>query len=681
MHWRALSLVILLGATGLVGLPRGCEDQDKILEKFKYITEREDYHSPIQGEVTVYRTNGPVSGGSVQALAAGPDGTLYAGFFGDGIYKSMDGGEHWRPAKAGLGDPFIISLLAHTDGKVYAGTIRGGVFRSEDGAKSWVASNDGLTNTQVASLIADRHHTLYAGTGAGVFVSRDGGLHWKAANEGLQLVLVRSMAIGPSGTFFIGTAGNGIFRSQDMGKSWQSVNKGLLDDVGMKENFIRTLTLSKDGTLYAGSFGGGVFKTKDEGKTWTSISTGLTNNSIRGLAMGQEGHLFIGTGQGVFTSVDGGSHWTTVSEAMPDTNVQSLALDPEGDLYVGTGTGILKKSRRSTAWQVLDRGLLYPTIRALTFDPERGIFAGTYGSGVFRSRDAGNLWEPMSEGLPSTDVRMLVQDSERTLYAGTGKGVYRGDRKARQWIHLSEGLAEQEVTALLMTGDDTLYAGTPQGLFRRSVRHAASPTALGGSGGGLAEGSATTSTWSAVNLSASGGGSVGRSRPLGPIRSVAMNRGSELYVATEDQLFKQSGKDDLWQLVLMDPVQGKIRGMTARDTVYLWTESAILRGRKSGGGLLQWEKISDGMPSDLTIQTVSVEQDKLGSVIFAGTDRGLFWSRDGGKHWQPAQGLLADFPVEVILAPAEGFLLLGSQEQGVFLAVNLISRARIFGLF
>jgi ligand-binding sensor domain-containing protein len=374
------------------------------------------------------------------------------------------------------------------------------------------------------------------------------------------------------------------------------------------------------------------------------------------LVIGQDGRLFIGTGLGIFTSSDEGEHWATVSEAMPDTNVQSLVLDSGGNLYVGTGTGILKKARGSNAWQVLDRGIVFPTVRALTFDPDRGIFAGTYGSGIYRSRDAGNIWEPMSEGLSNADVRILVQDSQRTLYAGTDRGVYVANRKIRQWVHLGEGMGPLEVKALVMTQEDTLYAGTPRGLYRRS------------SGEG---------SWKTVDLPFSDLHSSVKDSRSGTIQSIVIGQRSELYAATEDQLFSQSEKDKAWQSILMEPTPGKIRGIAVHETIYVWTETAVLRGERSRGEPFRWKNINETMPTGLIIYTVIVEPGRQGSVMYAGTNRGIFWTRDEGRHWQSAQGSHAAHPVEVIFTPAEGVLLLGSQEQGVLFAVNR-SRKGIF---
>jgi len=180
--------VFFLGLATMA-FPQGCEEpHPQHFTQFKYLMEQEGFEQPEKGEITLYRTNGPVGGGSVQALAKGLDGSIYAGIFGDGIYKSTDGGDSWKPAKKGLKDPFIMSLMVGPDHTVYAGTIRGGVFISHDQGSHWASSNEGLTNTQVPVLVMDQHQDIYAGTGKGVFISQDGGKHWNPANKGLEKV-------------------------------------------------------------------------------------------------------------------------------------------------------------------------------------------------------------------------------------------------------------------------------------------------------------------------------------------------------------------------------------------------------------------------------------------------------------------------------------------------------------
>ena len=96
---------------------------------------------------------------------------LYAGTDG-GLYKSLDGGDHWAATDGPLTGQSVTSLVFDpwTDRLRYAGTSQGGVYRSEDEGATWQAFNEGLSNVAVTSLAIDRNGHLYAGTsGGGVF--------------------------------------------------------------------------------------------------------------------------------------------------------------------------------------------------------------------------------------------------------------------------------------------------------------------------------------------------------------------------------------------------------------------------------------------------------------------------------------------------------------------------------
>lgn len=650
MRWRTVSLTIFLGTVGLAASPPGCEEQKVLLREFESLVgEGEDFRPPVEGQITVYSSNGPLVGGSVQALAMGPDGTLYAGFFGDGVYKSTDGGETWRPAKSGLGDRFILSLYIHRNGTLFAGTVRKGLYRSHDGGENWMPSGEGLANDQIASMTAGPDGSIYVGTGAGVFVSRDGGRHWDTANKGLEIVLVRSIVATPSGSLFIGTAGNGLLRSHDNGQSWQRLDRGLRNQGGLKENFIRTLNLSANGTLYAGTFDGGVFASTDMAQTWYPMSTGLSNDSIRSLAIAEDGQLFVGTGRGVFSRPAGSGEWVTISEAVPDVSVQSMILAPDGTLFVGTPSGILKKSPQTTAWQILERGITFPVIQTLLFDPERGILAGTRGSGVYRGKDSGKVWEHSSEGMINSDVRFLTQDARRNFYAGTDTGVYRSDPKGKRWSPLQEGMGRKKITALALIDNDVLYAGTGEGLYQRIIR-----TPEEGEKG----------VWATVALPPSSQG-----RPK--IQGIASKGSSEVYVATESRLFRTRRGMTGWEMVAMKPLSEEIRGMVLQDRfVYLWTAHTLFRA-STGQRSFQWERISQGIPDRLTIQSVAVRSGKHNGIVLVGTEEGLFWTQDGGENWTPAAGRMGAVSIRAIHPLTEELLLLGSHEQGVLYAVDL----------
>ena len=59
---------------------------------------------------------------SVRTLLVGPGGELYAGMRGGGVFRSDDGGEHWRPVNQGLTSPDVRALLVGPEGELYAGT-------------------------------------------------------------------------------------------------------------------------------------------------------------------------------------------------------------------------------------------------------------------------------------------------------------------------------------------------------------------------------------------------------------------------------------------------------------------------------------------------------------------------------------------------------------------------------
>ena len=73
---------------------------------------------------------------SIQTLVVTPDGIVYAGSFGMGLFRSADKGSSWESLNRGLTDPFILCLAVMPGEHVYAGTMRGGVYRlSLKGAK------------------------------------------------------------------------------------------------------------------------------------------------------------------------------------------------------------------------------------------------------------------------------------------------------------------------------------------------------------------------------------------------------------------------------------------------------------------------------------------------------------------------------------------------------------------
>jgi photosystem II stability/assembly factor-like uncharacterized protein len=76
------------------------------------------------------------SGAQCLALDPHHPGTLYAGTYGKGVWKSKDGGQAWQDMKLPQKDVFSIAV-SPADGTVYAGCEPSMLFHSTDGGQSW----------------------------------------------------------------------------------------------------------------------------------------------------------------------------------------------------------------------------------------------------------------------------------------------------------------------------------------------------------------------------------------------------------------------------------------------------------------------------------------------------------------------------------------------------------------
>ncbi|MGH7598976.1 MAG: T9SS type A sorting domain-containing protein [bacterium] len=243
----------------------------------------------------------------VGALAINNAGHIFAGTFGQGVFRSTDHGDTLIAVNNGLTNNFIFALTITSAQHIFAGTFDGGVFRSLDNGDTWEPVNDGLTETFVAALAINSAGHLFAATDSGVFRSVDNGDSWKFSNAGLPEALVYSLAVNAADHLFAGTGDNGVFRSTDNGNSWDDLN------IGFDIKTVRTLVINSAGHLFAGvaGFVGGVFRSLNNGDTWEPINAGWDPAPVLALRFDSQNRIWAGTDVGVFRSV---GSTTTVDE-------------------------------------------------------------------------------------------------------------------------------------------------------------------------------------------------------------------------------------------------------------------------------------------------------------------------------------------------------------------------------
>jgi photosystem II stability/assembly factor-like uncharacterized protein len=181
-----------------------------------------------------------------------------------GVFKTSDGGEHWRKICDGYTADLCIDL--YNPLALYSAT-ENGVLVSADSGHTWQTGGLAGQGIRVVAQQDDSLHTVWAGTEeSGVFVSKDRGRTWQQRNQGLHHLTVYSIVFHPKNKWiYLGTHEGGVYRSIDDGATWQSSNTGMGNAVVHSLVALR----SRPDTMLAGTINAGLYQSMDAGKTWT----------------------------------------------------------------------------------------------------------------------------------------------------------------------------------------------------------------------------------------------------------------------------------------------------------------------------------------------------------------------------------------------------------------------------
>ncbi|MEW6009222.1 MAG: hypothetical protein AB1629_06280 [Candidatus Omnitrophota bacterium] len=204
---------------------------------------------------------------SIEAIAldSNDSNVLYLGTL-EGVFKSDNAGLKWQKTAMSLR---VSSLEANPmiSGVIYAGTYGNGLYKTVDGGASWAELMTGLEGAKFRDIKIDpvSPNTIYATTmNNGIIKSVDGGQSWIKVNSGLPGIPVYALLIvynrsSSKSEIFAGTWGDGVYRSKDGGNSWQRVN---IDGMDFKKITVLSYTIntSRDLVLIAGTYGGGIYR-------------------------------------------------------------------------------------------------------------------------------------------------------------------------------------------------------------------------------------------------------------------------------------------------------------------------------------------------------------------------------------------------------------------------------------
>jgi photosystem II stability/assembly factor-like uncharacterized protein len=352
--------------------------------------------------------------------------TLYVGYATGGLWKSTDGGNHWRSMfdempNESIGD---IAIAPSDPSVVYVGmgepnnrqssSIGNGVYGTKDGGATW--QHLGLDDTQSIGRVAvdptNPNIVFVAAVGhlfgpneeRGLYKSIDGGKTWKKAKYIDANTGFNDVAIDPSNPKIIyassysrqrtwwgyngGGPNSGLWKSTDAGETWTRItgNGWPVAKDGIYGRIAISICKAKPNVVYA------------QVEVGASAGTGSGTAADGGPARGGRGGAPAGppdpNASGVYRSDDGGKTWKVMSnQNQRPMYFSQIRVDPTDDqkILVGGTPGQISRDGGKT-WQGITGS--HTDYHALWVNPKdpRNVWVGHDG-GIDMSNDGGVTWD------------------------------------------------------------------------------------------------------------------------------------------------------------------------------------------------------------------------------------------------------------------------------------------------
>ena len=586
--------------------------------------------------------------------------------YGDGVYRTLDAGKTWK--KMGLEKSEHIGkiLIDPRDSNVVWVAAQGplwssggdrGLYQSTDGGATWKQSLKISDDTGVSDAIFDPRDpdTIYAsahqrrrhvwtlvdgGPDSAIYKTTDGGAHWRKLEKGLpEADLGRiGLAVSPQNPDTVYAivesvrGKGGFFRSTDRGESWEKRSEHSTTGNYYSEIFADPKQFDRiysvDTFLQVSDDGGKTFRRLGE-------KSKHVDNHVIWVDPRDTQHYLVGCDGGLYESFDRGANWRFF-ENLPVTQFYRVAVDETWPVYqvcggtqdnyslCGPSRTLRFQGPANEDWTVTQGGDgFYSAI-----DPEDSniVYAeAQYGVLTRFDRKSGENVDiqpqPAADEAPfrwNWDSPVLISPFSHTrLYFAANK-LFRSDDRGDSWREVSPDLTRQ------LDRNRLKVMGRIQ-----------SPDAV------------------AKNASTS---------LYGNIVSLAESSKAEglLYVGTDDGLIQVSEdgggdwrKDEKFPGV---PEMSYVSRLTASqhsaDVVYAAFDNHkmgdfkpyVLRSADRGRS---WVSIAGNLPERGTVYSLAEDPLKP-SLLFAGTEFGLYVTVDGGRKWTKLSGGLPTIAVKDI---------------------------------
>jgi photosystem II stability/assembly factor-like uncharacterized protein len=660
---------------------------------------------------------------AIGALAVAPsnDTIVYAGtgegalsgdsYFGNGVLKSTDGGEHWSHVSGDFFEGVSTSALVVDPGN--ASHLYAAILRGRGGAKR--------TTPTV--------HSRY-----GIWESKDGGVNWTLLKEAKsELNGATDIELDPQNPNILYSSfwGDAIYKSTDAGAHWAPIMTGLptADFAATGTRFALGLShpAGQSAVLYAGfnwsDQPARVFKSTNQGASWSILPAGTGDDSVEDycaeqcsydnviLADPNDPNVVYAAGQfnyaigsgGIFRSDDGGQTWKNLGwDQHPDFH--SVAVDPANPSHVliGSDGGVWYSTDRggrpnatdplsAVTWQNLN-GTVDPATAAVTHRtglqlgqftsianvptvPAR-VWGGTQDNGTDRKSTASSSWFDVASG---DGGQVLVDPTDANFVFGSYFGIspYRytdggasffSNQFIRTGINLNDRAEFYVPWVQNHRRTDQLFLGTYR-LYRTD--NAKTP-------------SAGDVRWKPISPDLSSG--CTGAAPNGGrgcfISAIGVGGGNAVYTGAEDGYVfvspdAQVSDTPTWTRVdtgklpkrpitqfAVDPGNYRI-AYAAYAGFNAATPSRPGHVFKTTNGGANWTDISFNLP-DSPVNSIILDPS-YANTLYAGTDVGPFVTHDGGVHWAALGSGFPDVAIwQLDLDPSHRVLAAGTHGRGAY---------------
>ena len=580
-------------------------------------------------------------------------------------------------APAGAGTPWFTIGPRNVNGRVkalavhptnadtvYAGAASGGVWKSVDGGQSWRPlwdMQDSMTAVAIA-IAPSAPSAIYVGTGeytpgwgpsfpgTGVFVSTDAGATWTQRSAAISR-RVSQILVSPTDATRVYLAGqSGFERSSDSGATWTTIHAGQISDAVIDPNSANT--------LYINVRSDGIYKTTDAGTTWTKLAggapTGAAADWVR-LAIGRSGvagsNLVLAKRSGtIYRSTDGGTSWTTLAGSHGDSsyhewcNLLAVAPDDENVILAG-GVGAERTGNGGTTWSGI--GAFHSDQHRAAFSVSNSsiVYASNDG-GVYRSSDKGVTWEKASHGLIVTQF----YDVGAWTTIGTVAG---GGAQDNGTLMTTGGLTWRQIFGW-DGGYLVVHPTDPRTMYAEHQNTDVHKSTDGGN------------TWVQKVAGLSGGS------PWVGVLTIDPNTPNTLFIGTSLVFRTTDGCATSW-VASSQSLVGTVSSLAVAESdsnrVYAATDAGHVYRSDDNGATSPWTDVSSGLPSrPLTDVVVSHNNRDRVAATCGGTGTGhVYLSTNAGGAWTNVSGNLPDVPTSAfVFDPVNANTFYAGTDVGVF---------------